>query len=65
MAATTGGAFFATASESELSQILESIGSDIGMTTEDRELTDSAALTGMTLLALAGAGSLRWFGRIV
>lgn len=61
----TGGEFFATASEAELSQILESIGSAIGLTTEDRDVTDWATLAGLVLLAAASAASLRWFGRIV
>lgn len=65
VAETTGGEFFATASEAELSQILESIGSEIGLTTEDRDVTDWAALTGLLLLTTASAASLRWFGRIV
>ena len=65
VAETTGAQFFATASEAELSQIFESIGSEIGFETEDREVTDWAALVGLGLVGLAAAGSLRWFGRIV
>ena len=65
VAEATGGQFFATASEAELSQILEAIGSEIGLTTEDRDVTDWAALAGLVLLATASAASLRWFGRIV
>ena len=65
IAATTGGQFFETASESDLSQILSQIGSEIAFETEDREVTDWFAAGGLALLALAIAGSIRWFGRII
>jgi Ca-activated chloride channel family protein len=65
IAETTGGQFFETASESDLSQILAQIGSEIAFETEDREVTDWFAAGGLALLALAIAGSIRWFGRIV
>ena len=65
IAETTGGQFFETASESDLSQILSEIGSQIAFETEDREVTDWFAAGGLGLLALAIAGSIRWFGRIV
>jgi Ca-activated chloride channel family protein len=65
IAETTGAQFFTTATEAELAQILESIGSEIGYETEDREVTDWAALAGLGLVGLATAGSIRWFGRVV
>jgi len=65
IAETTGGQFFETASESDLSQILTEIGSEIAFETEDREVTDWFAAGGLALLALAIAGSIRWFGRII
>lgn len=65
IAETTGGRFFETASESDLSQILAEIGSEIAFETEDREVTDWFAAGGLGLLAVAIAGSIRWFGRII
>jgi Ca-activated chloride channel family protein len=65
IAETTGGQFFETASESDLSQILAEIGSEVAFETEDREVTDWFAAGGLALLALAIAGSIRWFGRII
>jgi Ca-activated chloride channel family protein len=64
IAETTGGQFFETADEPELAQILSEIGSEIAFETEDREVTDWFAVTGLALVALAIAGSIRWFGRI-
>jgi Ca-activated chloride channel family protein len=64
IAETTGGQFFETASEADLSQILSRIGSEIAFETEDREVTDWFAAGGLALLAIAIAGSIRWFGRI-
>lgn len=65
VAEATGGRFFSTADEAELSSILEAIGSEIGVETQDREVTDWAAVIGLGLVALAAAASLRWFGRLV
>lgn len=64
IAETTGGQFFETASESDLSQILAQIGSEVAFETEEREVTDWFAAGGLALLALSIAGSIRWFGRI-
>lgn len=65
IADATGGQFFETASEADLSEILSAIGSEIAFETEDREVTDWFALTGLALSSLAVAGSIRWFGRII
>lgn len=65
IAETTGGQFFETADESDLSQILSRIGSEIAFETEDRDVTDWFAAGGLGLVALAIAGSIRWFGRII
>lgn len=64
IAEATGGQFFETASEADLSEILSAIGSEIAFETEDREVTDWFALTGLALSSIAAAGSIRWFGRI-
>ena len=65
VAETTGGQFFETASEADLSQILSRIGSEIAFETEERDVTDWFAAGGLGLVALAIAGSIRWFGRII
>ncbi len=65
IAETTGGQFFETANESDLSQILSQIGSEIAFETEERDVTDWFAAAGLALVAVAIAGSIRWFGRIV
>jgi Ca-activated chloride channel family protein len=64
IAEATGGQFFETASESDLSAILSEIGSEIAFETEDREVTDWFAVAGLALVSLGIAGSIRWFGRI-
>ncbi len=64
IAEATGGQFFETASEADLSQILAAIGSEIAFEVEDRDVTDWFAAGGLALLALAIAGSIHWFGRI-
>ena len=65
IAETTGGQFFETANESDLSEILSQIGSEIAFETENRDVTDWFAAGGLGLVALAIAGSIRWFGRII
>jgi Ca-activated chloride channel family protein len=64
VADTTGGRFFAAASSQELQQILDDVGSEVGFETEDRELWEWFLLTGVIILALAGAASLIWFSRL-
>jgi Ca-activated chloride channel family protein len=64
VADTTGGRFFAAASSQELQQILDDVGSEVGFTTEDRELWEWFLLAGVVILALAGGASLIWFSRL-
>lgn len=64
VADTTGGRFFTAASSQELQQILDDVGSEVGFTTEDRELWEWFLLAGVVILALAGAASLIWFSRL-
>lgn len=65
IATSTGGAFFETANEEDLSAILAEIGSEIAFETEEREVTDWFAAAGLALVAIGIAASIRWFGRIV
>ena len=60
----TGGEFFEAASTSELEQILDNVGSQVGLADEQREITDWFAAAGLILVLLAAAGSLAWFSRI-
>ncbi len=60
----TGGEFFEAASASELEQILDNVGSQVGLEDEEREITDWFAAAGLILVLLAAAGSLAWFSRI-
>ena len=64
VANTTGGKFFAAASAEQLQAAYADLGSSVGTTHEEREVTDW--LVGAALLAavLAGAGSLAWFSRL-
>lgn len=60
----TGGQFSAVASAAEFQEILDSVGSQVAVTTEDREVWDWFLAAGIGLLALAGVGSLVWFSRL-
>ena len=64
LAESTGGSAFTAASGEELSAVYNDIGSQVGSTTERREVT--SAVTGLALaLALAGAASsLVWSARL-
>lgn len=64
VAETTGGAFFTAATEDELRAVLDSVGSDIAFTTEERDVTDWFALASALTVAFAAVGSLLWFGRL-
>jgi len=61
----TGGSYHAAASASELSDVYRDLGSQIGYTTERREITTSLVGVGL-LLAFAAAGlSLLWTNRLL
>jgi Ca-activated chloride channel family protein len=63
IAETTGGRAFEAPTAADLAQIYESLGSRIGYTTEEREVTQWFAAAGL-LLVLAGAGlAAHWFNR--
>jgi Ca-activated chloride channel family protein len=63
IAETTGGRSFQAPTAQDLAQIYQSIGSKIGYTTEEREVTQWFAAAGL-LLVVAGAGlAAHWFNR--
>lgn len=64
VATQTGGRFFRADSRSELSSVFADIESQIAFEVEDRPVGDWVAATGLILLALAVAASIRWFDRI-
>ena len=63
IAETTGGRAFEAPTAADLAQIYDSLGSRIGYTTEEREITQWFAAAGL-LLVVAGAGlAAHWFNR--
>ena len=63
IAETTGGRAFEAPTAHDLSQIYSSLGSRIGYTTEEREVTQWFAAAGLVLV-VAGAGlAAHWFNR--
>jgi Ca-activated chloride channel family protein len=63
IAETTGGRAFEAPTATDLAQIYDSLGSRIGYTTEQREVTQWFAAAGL-LLVVAGAGlAAHWFNR--
>ena len=60
----TGGRFSGAASADEFQEILDSVGSQVGYTTEELEVWEWFLGAGMAVLVLAGVGSLVWFSRI-
>ena len=64
VAETTGGQFFAVASAGELQQILDDVGSEVGIETEEREVWEWFLFGGVAVLVVAAGASLLWFSRI-
>jgi Ca-activated chloride channel homolog len=63
IAETTGGRAFTAPTAQDLAQIYDSLGSRIGYTTEEREVTQWFAAAGL-LLVVTGAGlAAHWFNR--
>jgi Ca-activated chloride channel family protein len=63
LAVATGGSAFAAQSGEELSQVYQDIGSQVGTTTERREVTDVLTGVGLLLAVAGAAGSLLWGAR--
>ena len=64
ISADTGGQFYAAASESQLKQVYDNIGSSVGFVTELREISVWFIAAALVLLLLTGALSLLWFQRL-
>ncbi len=63
IAETTGGRFFEAPTSADLAQIYENLGSKMGSTSEEQEVTQWFAAAGL-LLVLGGAGlAALWFNR--
>jgi Ca-activated chloride channel family protein len=63
VAEMTGGRFFEAPTAEDLTAIYESLGSRVGFTTEEREVTQLFAAAGLVFV-LAGAGlAAHWFNR--
>jgi Ca-activated chloride channel homolog len=60
----TKGKSFSTADAGELDEIYESLGSQVSMKDEPREITAAFAGGALLLLLVGGVMSLRWFGRL-
>lgn len=60
----TGGTAFAAATEEELSAVYADIGSSIGFTTEERDITGRFVGGSLALLFAAAALSQLWFSRL-
>ena len=61
----TGGSFNTAVSESELRKVYSDIGSQIGYTTEHRDISYRFLVAGLLVLFGAGAASMLWSGRLV
>ena len=61
----SGGESFAVEDAERLQQVYERLGSQVATERRNREVTNLFAGGALALMALAAAGSLRWFGRIV
>jgi Ca-activated chloride channel homolog len=64
IAEETGGAFFTAVTAGELEEVYTDIGSSIGFTTVDEEITGWFVGIALALLVATGALSLAWFSRL-
>lgn len=64
LAQATGGSFHTAASVQELRTVYEDIGSQIGYSTAQRDISWRFMLAGLLLAMAAGASSLLWSGRL-
>jgi len=64
ISADTGGQFYAAASESQLRQVYDNIGSSVGFVTEQREIAVWFIAAALVLLLITGGLSLLWFQRL-
>ncbi len=64
IARQTGGEFFASASEGDLVDVYEDLGSSLGFVEEELEVTAAFAAAGAVLILVGGTLSALWFGRL-
>jgi Ca-activated chloride channel homolog len=64
VADATGGTFFEAGSLADLEDVYADIGTSIGYTTEEQEVTHRAVWVALALLALTAAMSMTWFSRL-
>ena len=64
LAEATGGSSFSAESGEELGEVYEDIGSQVGTTTERREITAAVTGVGLALAVAAAAASLVWGARL-
>ena len=65
IAERTGGSFHTAHSEQELSSVYSDIGSQIGYTTQHRDISWRFLFGGLLLLFAAGGAAMLWAGRLV
>jgi Ca-activated chloride channel family protein len=63
IAEMTGGRFFQAPTAADLAQIYKSLGSKIGYTNEEREVTQLFAGAGLLLVLVGGGLAAHWFNR--
>jgi Ca-activated chloride channel family protein len=61
----TGGSFHTAHSEQELSSVYKNIGSQIGYTTQHRDISWRFMLAGLLFLFAAGGAAMLWAGRLI
>ena len=64
IASQTGGTFHTATSQSELEQVYKNIGSQVGYTTKNHEISWRFLMIGLLLALAAGGSSLLWSGRL-
>jgi Ca-activated chloride channel family protein len=64
LARATGGRSLQAETADELGQVYADLARSVRVEVERREVTDWFAAAALLLVGLAGAGSLRWFGRL-
>jgi len=64
IASTTGGTFYAAASESQLKQVYDNIGSSVGFVTEQHEISTWFIGGALVFMLITGGLSLIWFQRL-
>lgn len=64
LARATGGQALRAETADELGQVYADLARSVRVEVERREVTDVFAAVALLLVGLAGAGSLRWFGRL-